>query len=242
MADLKKQVILMKGIGVSSGIVIGKAYLMETGVVEPAHYCYIDASDVEKEVERFEKALNDSWDQLNRIKKKMEEDRRGKEHISIIDAHLMILKDNMLINDTVKVIKEEHVNAEWALDTVLKGVMEYFDKIDDEYLRERSKDIEHIVNRVLVNLMGRKHESVAEIKTPSIVIARDLTPADTAQMVKGMVLSFLTDAGGKTSHIAIMARSLEIPAVVGLESVTRKAENGDTVIVDGTTGTVIINP
>ncbi|MBI5827820.1 MAG: phosphoenolpyruvate--protein phosphotransferase [Deltaproteobacteria bacterium] len=242
MADSKKQVILMKGIGVSSGIVIGKAYLMDTGVVEPAHYCHLDASDIDREIERFEKALNDSWDQLNRIKKKLEEDRRGKEHISIIDAHLMILKDNMLINDTVKVIKEERVNAEWALHTVLKGVMEYFDKIDDEYLRERSKDIEHIVNRVLVNLTGRKHEPVAEIKTPSIVIARDLTPADTAQMVKGMVLSFLTDVGGKTSHIAIMARSLEIPAVVGLESVTRKAENGDTVIVDGTTGTVIINP
>ena len=172
----------------------------------------------------------------------MEEDKRAKDHISILDAHLMILKDNMLINDTIKVIKEERVNSEWALNTVLKGLMEYFDKIDDEYLRERSKDIEHIVNRVLINLMGRKHEPVAEIKTPSIVISHDLTPADTAQMVKGMVLSFLTDVGGKTSHIAIMARSLEIPAVVGLESITRKAENGDTIIVDGTTGTVIINP
>ncbi len=242
MTEARKQVVLMKGIGVSSGIAIGEAYIVERGAVEPAQYCYLDAREAEGEIERFKNALKESRDQLTRIKKKMEEDKRGKEHIRIIDAHLMILRDNMLINDTVKVIKDEKVNAEWALKTVLKDLMEYFNKMDDEYLRERSTDIEHIVNRVLTNLMGRKHESVADIKTPSIIIARDLAPSDTAQMVKGMVLSFLTDVGGRTSHTAIMARSLEIPAVVGLESITRKVENGDTIIVDGTTGTVIVNP
>lgn len=242
MGDSKKQVILMKGIGVSSGIVIGRAYLMERGAIEPAQFCYLDSSETDREIERFKNALKVSREQLLRIKKKMEEDRRGKEHIRIIDAHLMILKDNMLINDTVKVIKGERVNAEWALKTVLKDLMEYFSRMDDEYLKERATDIEHIVNRVLINLMGRKHESVAEIKTPSIVIAHDLAPTDTAQMTKGMVLGFLTDVGGRTSHTAIMARSLEIPAVVGLETITRKAETGDTIIVDGTTGTVIINP
>lgn len=242
MSEVKKQVILMKGIGVSSGIVIGKAYLLERGAVEPAQYCYLDSSETENEIERFKNALKESRDQLTRIKRKMEQDGKGKEHIRIIDAHLMILKDQMLINDTVKVIKDERVNAEWALKTVLKDLMEYFNKMDDEYLRERSVDIEHIVNRVLINLMGRKHESVSELKTPSIVIAHDLAPTDTAQMVKGMVLGFLTDVGGRTSHTAIMARSLEIPAVVGLETITRKAETGDIIIVDGTTGTVIINP
>ncbi|MBI1911845.1 MAG: phosphoenolpyruvate--protein phosphotransferase [Deltaproteobacteria bacterium] len=242
MGDGKKQVILMKGIGVSSGIVIGRAYLMERGIIEPAQFCYLDSAEIENEIERFTNALKTSRDQLLRIKKKMEQDGKGKEHIRIIDAHLMILKDNMLINDTIKVIKEERVNAEWALKTVLKDVKEYFDKIDDEYLKERSMDIEHIVNRVLINLMGRKHESIADLKNPSIVIAHDLAPTDTAQMVKGTVLGFLTDVGGRTSHTAIMARSLEIPAVVGLETVTRKAETGDIIIVDGTTGTVIINP
>ncbi|MBI5587275.1 MAG: phosphoenolpyruvate--protein phosphotransferase [Deltaproteobacteria bacterium] len=242
MTDPKKQVVLMKGIGVSSGIVIGQAYFMERGVVEPAQFCYLDSRETEGEIERFKNALKESRDQLSRIKKKMEDDQRGKEHIRIIDAHLMILKDNMLINDTIKVIKEDRVNAEWALKTVLKDLMEYFNRMDDEYLRERSTDIEHIVNRVLINLMGRKHEPIADLKTPSIIIAHDLAPTDTAQMVKGMVLSFLTDVGARTSHTAIMARSLEIPAVVGLESITRKAENGDTIIVDGTTGTVIINP
>ncbi|MCL4872875.1 phosphoenolpyruvate--protein phosphotransferase [bacterium] len=242
MPDNRKQVILMKGIGVSSGIVIGKAYILERGKVEPAQFCYLEPSETEREIERFKSAMKASRDQLMRIRNRMEKDGKGKEHIRIIDAHLMILKDNMLINDTMKVIREQRVNAEWALKTVLKEVMDYFERMDDQYLRERAMDIEHLVNRVLLNLMGRKHESVAAIKEPVVVVAHDLAPTDTAQMVRGTVLGFLTDVGGKTSHTAIMARSLEIPAVVGLESITRKAESGDTVIVDGTTGTVIINP
>lgn len=238
----KKQVVLMKGIGVSSGIVIGKAHLVERGVVEPAHYCHLDISETPKEIDRFKKALKDSRNQLMRLRKKLESDGQGKEHIRIIDAHLMILKDQMLIKDTIKVIEEERVNAEWALKKVLISLKEFFNKIDDEYFRERSADIEHIVNRVLLNLMGKKHESVAALKEPSVLVAHDLSPTDTAQLVKGMALGFLTDVGGRTSHTAIMARSMEIPAVVGLESVTRKIEQGDQVIIDGTTGTVIINP
>ncbi len=242
MTDSRKQVVLMKGIGVSSGIVIGRAYILERGMVEPSQFCYLDPSETEGEIERFRGALKTSREQLMRIKRKMEQDGKGKEHIRIIDAHLMILKDNMLINDTIKAISGQRVNAEWALKTVLNDIMEYFEKMDDPYLRERAMDIEHIVNRLLLNLMGRKHESIADIREPVVVVAHDLAPTDTAQMVKGTVLGFLTDVGGKTSHTAIMARSLEIPAVVGLESITRKAESGDTVIVDGTTGTVIINP
>lgn len=242
MAEIRKHVALMKGIGVSSGVVIGRAHVLESGVIEPAHYCHLESSETEHEIKRFEEALSDSRDQLARIRKKMEMDGRGKEHIRIIDAHLMILKDHMIINDTVKVIRKERVNAEWALKKVLDDLMEYFNKIDDEYLKERSADIEQLVNRVLVNLMGKKDEAITDIKVPSIVVAHDLSPADTAQMVKGLVLGFLTDAGGRTSHTAIMARALEIPAVVGLESITRKVETGDMVIIDGTTGTVIINP
>lgn len=242
MADNKKQVILMKGIGVSSGIVIGTAHVIERGIVEPLNYCYLDPSDIDTEIERFRNALKESREQLIRVKRMMEAEEKGKEHIRIIDAHLLILKDQMLINDTIKVIQGERVNAEWALKKVLRDLMEFFDRMDDEYLRERSSDIQQIVNRILINLMGRKHESISDIKTPSIVVAHDLAPTDTAQMVKGMVLGFLTDVGGRTSHTAIMARSLEIPAVVGLETITRKVESGDTIIVDGTTGTVIVNP
>jgi phosphotransferase system enzyme I (PtsI) len=238
----KKDVILMRGIGASSGIVIGKAYLVERpGVETPRHY-HLDSADIEAEVERFKSALKASRDQLRGIKKKLAKEGMGKEHVRIIDAHLMILKDEMLVNDTVKIIKEKRVNAEWALKSVLKGITDFFDKMDDEYLKERSADIEHIINRVLINLSGRKHMSIFDIEEPSIVVAHDLSPTDTAQMDKTKVYAFLTDIGGRTSHTSIMGRSLKIPAVVGLEDVTSKVENGDMLIVDGMTGAVIINP
>ena len=238
----KKNAILMKGLGVSSGIAIGEAYVVDRGGPETTQYCHLDSAAVDSEVERFERALEESKDQLVRIKKKLIEGGTAKEHIRIIDANLLMFKDNMLINDTVKVLREKKINAEWALKIVLKDFIDLFDKMDDEYLKERGSDIEHSINRIIVNLMGSKHENITDIERPSIVIAHDLAPSDTAQMVNGKVLGFMTDAGGRTSHTAIMARSLEIPAVVGLESVTHQIESGDIVVLDGTTGTVIINP
>ena len=231
----------MRGIGVSSGIVIGKAYVVDRRT-DAVQFCHLDPSQAHSEVKRFTGAVSESKKQLRRITRMLTKEGRGKEHIGIIDAHLMILKDQMLINDTIKLIKQERMNAEWALKTVLKGIRELFDKMDDRYFKERSSDIEHIVDRIIMNLSGEEHASIADIEEPSVVIAHDLSPADTAQMVKGKVVAFLTDIGGKTSHTAIMARSLEIPAVVGLENVTRNAEAGDTIIVDGMTGAVIINP
>jgi len=239
--DTKKEVILMRGIGVSSGIVIGKAYVVDRRT-DAVQFCHLDPSQAHSEVKRFTGAVSESKKQLRRITRMLTKEGRGKEHIGIIDAHLMILKDQMLINDTIKLIKQERMNAEWALKTVLKGIRELFDKMDDRYFKERSSDIEHIVDRIIMNLSGEEHASIADIEEPSVVVAHDLSPADTAQMVKGKVVAFLTDIGGKTSHTAIMARSLEIPAVVGLENVTRNAEAGDTIIVDGMTGAVIINP
>ncbi len=238
----KKEVILMRGIGVSSGIVIGKAYLVKTKGVEPVHFCYLDPSAVEAEVSRFKDAVKVSMEQLNKIKRTLAKEGRGKEHIAIIDAHMMILQDQMLINDTIEVIRKDRVNAEWALKSVLKDIRALFDKIDDRYFKERSSDIEHIVDRILLNLSGKAEKSLADIDEPSVIVAHDLSPADTAQMVKGKVLAFLTDMGGRTSHTAIMARALELPAVVGLENITQKVETGDTVIVDAMTGAVIVNP
>ncbi|MBI5560204.1 MAG: phosphoenolpyruvate--protein phosphotransferase [Deltaproteobacteria bacterium] len=239
---MKKEVVLMRGIGVSSGIVIGKVYLIDKGGVDVPQFCHLDPESADREVKRFNDAVMESRGQLRKVKRTLIKEGRGKEHIGIIDAHLMILKDQMLINDTVKLIKKERLNAEWALKTVLKGISELFDRMDDSYFKERSSDIEHIVDRILVNLAGEEHAGIADIEEPSVVVAHDLSPADTAQMVKGKVLAFLTDIGGKTSHTAIMARSLEIPAVVGLGNITRRIEAGDTVIVDGMTGAVIINP
>ena len=241
--SFKKDSILMKGLGVSSGIVIGKVHVFDRGELEPVQYCHLDSRALDYEVERFNKALTESKDQILRIRKKLEEEGgKAKEHIQIIDANLLIFEDQMLIDDTIKVIREEKINAEWALKKVLTGLMELFGNMEDEYFRERSSDIEQSVNRILINLMGKKHENISELTESLIIVAHDLGPSDTAQMAKGKVLAFLTDVGGRTSHTSIMARSLEIPAVVGLESVTHQVETGDTVVIDGTTGTVIINP
>ncbi len=244
MSEEKKDVVLLRGIGVSSGIVIGSAHLVVGTGGEAVQFCHIDKAGVDNEIKRFKEALKISRDQLRRIKKRLakESGGKGKEHISIIDAHMMMLKDQMLVHDTLRFIKQERMNAEWALKSVLKNIRELFGKVDDVYLKERSSDIEYIVDRIMNNLSGRREAAISEIKEPSIVVAHDLSPTDTAQMVKGKVLAFLTDIGGKTSHTAIMARALEIPAVVGLENVTANVESGGTVIVDGMTGAVIINP
>ncbi|MBE9529159.1 MAG: phosphoenolpyruvate--protein phosphotransferase [Proteobacteria bacterium] len=232
----------MKGIGVSSGVTIGRAFVIKSVGLDLAHQCYLETTKTDNEVERFERAIQMSADELICVKKKMEADGRGQEHIRIIDAHLLILKDHMITGDTIDMIRAERVNAEWALKKVMDGLLDFFNNMDDEYLKQRSSDIEHLVNMVLVNLTGRKKASLSDLKSPAVIIAHDLSPAETAQMVKGTVLGFLTDAGAKTSHTAIMARALEIPAVVGLETITHKVETGDMVIIDGTTGTVIINP
>lgn len=242
MTEQTRTDVVLKGIGVSPGINMGRAYLVDGGSLETPAYCYLDTTYISSEVKRFKNAVQESKDQLMKIRNRLLKDGKGKEHIRIIDAHLIMLEDKMLIDDTIKTIKKEKVNAEWAIKMVMKEIREFFDSIDDEYIRERGSDIDHICDRVLKNLMGKKHETISEIKEEVIVVAHDLAPTDTAQMVKGKVLGFLTDIGGKTSHTAIVARSLEIPAVVGLESITQKVNAGDTLILDGTSGMVIINP
>ena len=242
MTEQTRTDIVLKGIGVSPGINIGRAYLVGGGSLETPAYCYLDTTYISSEVKRFKNAVQESKDQLMKIRNHLLKDGKGKEHIRIIDAHLIMLEDKMLIDDTIKIIKKEKVNAEWAIKMVMREIREFFDSIDDEYIRERGSDIDHICDRVLKNLMGKKHETISEIKEEVIVVAHDLAPTDTAQMVKGKVLGFLTDIGGKTSHTAIVARSLEIPAVVGLESITQKVNAGDTLILDGSSGMVIINP
>ncbi|MBI5287194.1 MAG: phosphoenolpyruvate--protein phosphotransferase [Deltaproteobacteria bacterium] len=234
--------IIMKGIGVSPGIVIGKAYPIDGGRVEAPAYCPLDTSYILVEVKRFKKAVKMSRDQLTGIRKRLLQDAKGKDHVYIIDAHIMMLKDQMLIEDTIRTIKKERINAEWALKLVLKGIKEFFDRIDDTYMRERGSDIEHIGDSILRNLLGHGHRGISDIEKEVVVVAHDLAPADTAQMVKGKVLGFLTDIGGRTSHTAIMARALDIPAVVGLENISQKVGISDVVIVDGINGTVIINP
>lgn len=240
--EAKKKEIIMKGIGVSPGVVIGKAYPIDKGRPDVPAYCYLDESYIPGEIGRFKRAVKRSREQLMRIRERLLRDTKGREHTHIIDAHIMMLEDQMLIEDTIKTIERERVNAEWALKMVLKGMVDFFNRMDDAYIKERGSDIEHIGDRILMNLAGKGHEGISDIKEEVIVVAHDLAPTDTAQMVRGKVLGFLTDIGGRTSHTAIMARALEIPAVVGLEDISQMVTNGDTVIVDGTRGVVVINP
>ncbi|MCP3676689.1 MAG: phosphoenolpyruvate--protein phosphotransferase [Deltaproteobacteria bacterium] len=232
------------GIGVSPGIAIGKAFLFSTVKLEVPAFCYLDEAKLNYEVERFTDAVSTSKAQLQKIREKMLEDSkgRGKEHVRIIDAHIMMMEDDMLVSDTISHIESEGVNAEWALKTVLQSIKEFFDEIEDEYLRERGSDIEYIGDRILSNLMGRKREKMPQIDEEVIIIARDLTPTDTAQIPGSKIRGFLTDLGGRTSHTAVFARAIEIPAIVGLDDITRVVSNGDILIVDGSSGAVVINP
>ncbi|MEK6726831.1 MAG: phosphoenolpyruvate--protein phosphotransferase [Deltaproteobacteria bacterium] len=236
----KRENIILKGIGVSSGIAIGRAHLIERGRVEVEERP-IKKVQVEKEVNRFRRAVEQSKLQLQRIKEKLLKE-GAKEHVYIIDAHLLILEDRMLIDDTIKNIGERLIGAEGALKRHMHNLSKIFDRIEDDYLRARKSDIEQIGERVLRNLVGKKHEGLSHMKEKVIIVAHDLTPSDTAQMKKDKILGFVTDIGGRTSHTSIVARSLEIPAVVGLDNVTQQIMPGDIIVLDGMTGVVIINP
>lgn len=228
------------GIGASSGIAIGQVKITDrsrVAVVETS----VERSEIPFELERLKKALEIAKAELSSLKQNISA-KRGDEHLQHIDTHLLLLDDTMLIGETSAIIEKESINAEGALKRTLHKLKEFFSGIEDEYLRERSADVETVVERVLRNMVGQKQEPISAIDGKVIVVAHDLSPADILQIDKTKVIGFMTDMGGKTSHSAILARALEIPAVVGMERITGEIEDGATVIIDGATGTVISNP
>jgi len=231
---------VLKGTAASSGIVMGRAFLVHRGRVSVPHKA-IEPRRIASEIKRFKQAIERSKDQLREIKEKIlaEEVRR---HFFILDVHLMILDDKMLIQDTVEVMKTRRINAEWALDIIIGKLNAAFDTIEDEYLRERKNDVNYVAQRIFRNLAGKDYDDLAKIRGNVIVVAHDLSPADTIQMNLNHVAGFITDVGGRISHTAILSRSLGIPAVVGLETATSLVNGGDLLIIDGYAGTVIINP
>ena len=235
-----KKTQFIKGIGVTAQIITGKAYLVDRGKIEaPARV--LPENQVPWEIERFQDAVEESKKQLRSAKEKLlHEDAVGPAYI--LDAHLLLLEDKNVIDSTVETINQSWINSEWALKINLDRLRKIFDSIDDDYLKSRKTDLDYIEQRILRNLTGRGTEALSQIKEEVIVVAHDLSPADTAQMAKDKITAFVTDMGGKTSHTAIMARSLEIPAVVGSEIATHSINTGDTVIVDGITGVVVVNP
>lgn len=236
----KKKEVTLRGIGMSPGIVIGKVRLVDRKKLKAEEWS-ISPGEVESESRRLLDAIEKSKKQLLKIKNTVFGEEK-KDHLYIIDAHLMMLEDEMLIEDTLRNIRREKVNAEWALTMVVDELKKIFDAMDDIYMRERSGDVTYVGDTILRNLMGEKQEKISKIDEKVVIVAHDLSPADTAQMNKNNVIGFATDIGGKTSHTAIIARALEIPAVGGLEDITARVGTGDHIIVDGLSGKVVINP
>ena len=228
------------GIGASPGIGIGETYLVNRARMAATEH-HISAAEIGEEIAAFQRAVEASKSQLEEVKERVR-DRQLAEHLYIIDTHLLILSDQMLIGNTIRFIEEDRLNAEGALKRTLRQFRDVFDSIEDEYLRERRSDIDSVGDRLLRNLMGLGQPSLAEIDRKVIIVAHDLSPADTMQMDKEKIIGFITDVGGRTSHTTILARSMGIPAVVGLETATSFVPGGMPVIIDGNNGTVVLNP
>ncbi|KPK26044.1 MAG: phosphoenolpyruvate-protein phosphotransferase [Nitrospira bacterium SG8_3] len=230
----------LEGIAVSPGIIVGKARLVDRSRVKILYQYLISDKQVSQEVERFKEALNTTKEQIIALKNGMPD--QLKQHAFILDTQLMIMDDGMLSKSTIDTITKEKMNAEWALKKSIQKIRQLFQQIDDGYIKERINDVEYVAERVLRNLAGKEVESLSEITDRVIIVAHDLSPADTSEMNIGKVMGFITDVGGPTSHTAIMAQALEIPAVVGLESITQRVQDGVLLIVDGNSGEVIIDP
>lgn len=229
---------MKKGIAASNGYAIGHVVLKKHTEITITHK---NIEDTEAEKNRLTKALEASKTQLKNIRQKTAVE-IGEDKAQVFDSHIMLLDDPELTDGIYNEIENSKVNAEKALTDVFQGYIAIFEGLEDEYLRERAADIKDVSGRVLSNLSGNEGSDSDNLKENTIIVARDLTPSDTAQLDRSKVIGFLTDIGGRTSHSAIMARSLEIPAIVGLNDITASVESGDIVIIDGAKGIVIINP
>ncbi len=230
---------MLKGIAASDGVAVAKAYLL----VQPdLSFETITVQDTNAEEARLDVALQASQDELSLIREKAVES-LGEEAASVFDAHLMVLSDPEMISQIKETIRAKQTNAETGLKEVTDMFITIFEGMEDNpYMQERAADIRDVAKRVLAHLLGVRLPNPATIDEESIVIAHDLTPSDTAQLNKKFVKAFVTNIGGRTSHSAIMARTLEIAAVLGTNDITKRINHGDMIAVNGITGEVIINP
>ncbi|MCY1049004.1 phosphoenolpyruvate--protein phosphotransferase [Mammaliicoccus sciuri] len=229
---------ILKGIAASDGVAISKAYLL----VEPdLSFSSENISDVDGEVEKFKVAVNQSKVELTQIRNNAEK-QLGADKAAIFDAHLLVLEDPELLNPIEENIRNNKVNAPTALNEVSTNFITIFENMDNEYMKERAADIRDVSKRILAHILGVELPNPSMINESVIIVGEDLTPSDTAQLNKEFVKGFATNIGGRTSHSAIMSRSLEIPAVVGTKDITDRVNHGDSLIIDGLSGDVIINP
>jgi phosphotransferase system enzyme I (PtsI) len=239
MASEQKETVLY-GISGSPGICIGKAYLVDREGVDVIEKYYIDEDQVEAEISRFKNAARKAKNELAQVMESIPEDLR--QHAYILETHMLLHKDKMLYGKTIENIQSKKVNAEWALKDATSRAKAMFANISDPYLRSRSADVEHVSETIMRNLVGVEDISLSHIDKRVILVAHSLSPAETSQIQLERIMGFITDRGGKASHTSIIARTLEIPAVLGLENATARIQNDDIIIVDGNQGLVIINP
>jgi len=235
-----KSEIALKGIGVSPGIAVYTARLLTPNtdkVVERS----ISADEIPGEIARFEDALIATHDQIKHIQKQVAEV-LGDEHASIFDAHILVVDDRTFIEDVIRKIKHELTNVEPVLQSVANRYADMLSKVKDSYLSERAADIRDVTKRIMANLVGETLDQMKHLDAECIVVAHDLSPSDTASIDKKLVKAFVTDLGSSTSHTAIMAKALEVPAVVGLHNITAVVAAGDTLLIDGAKGLVFVNP
>jgi phosphotransferase system enzyme I (PtsI) len=235
-----QQEIRFQGAGVSPGIARGKIHVVRDDLDDVPRY-RIASSQVTDEIGRFEAALIQTRMQILEMQQRIAES-IGAKDAAIFDAHLLVVEDRTLIDEVLRKLETDLCNVEWIFQEVASSYAETLNKIDDPYLRERAVDIQDVTKRVIRNLQGKAPKTFLNLSEPHILVAHNLTPSDTATMNRERVLGIATDLGSRTSHTAIMARSLNIPAVVGLHDVTQKLETGQELLIDGTDGWLIIDP
>ncbi len=240
MTDNARQEIRFQGAGVSPGIALGAIHVVRDDLDDVARY-HIEPSQISNEIGRFETALIQTRVQILEMQQKIAES-IGAKDAGIFDAHLLVVEDRTLIDEVLRKLEHDLCNVEWVFQEVAASYAETLSKIDDPYLRERALDIQDVTKRVIHNLQGKAPKTFLGLTEPHILVAHNLTPSDTATMNKERVLGIATDLGSRTSHTAIMARSLNIPAIVGLHDVTEKLETGRHVLLDGINGLLIVDP
>ena len=231
---------IFKGIAAAPGVALGKVFVHVENDLYIPHY-RVDLEDVEGEVKRFELALLKTRHEISEIRHQVA-DRLGEEEAQIFDAHLLVLEDPALIDETISELKSSRENVESCFQRISQKYIEAFQRIDDEFIKERLNDIKDVSRRILYNLSGETLESLESLENERIVVSHDFTPSDAAAIPTTYLLGFVTEAGSRTSHVVIMAKAASVPAVVGVHDITKHLQNGDDIIIDGFEGLVILNP
>ena len=231
---------LVQGISASQGFAYGQALLyIQSDVVVPAYR--VEPDKRMEEIARFDHAILITRQQIQKIMSEVDKN-LGPEEARIFDAHLLVLEDQALISETIREFESSGMNVETCFNKISQRYIKAFSEIDDEYLRERSGDIRDVAQRVLQNLLGHSSQNLSQLVEKRVVVANDISPSDAAGIDSSQALGIVTDSGSKTSHAVIVARSMKVPAVVGVRDLTKQVQPGDWLLVDGYEGVVILNP